>query len=49
MGREWGQNLEYIAKPIVKGLVQNNLDKIQAIVSFWLLNSYLRWQWEEDL
>ena len=26
--------MEYIAKPIVKGLVQNNLDKIQAVGSF---------------
>ena len=26
--------MEYIAKPIVKGLVQNNLDKVQAIGSF---------------
>ena len=34
MGREWGQNMEYIAKPIVKGLFQNNLDKIQAFGTF---------------
>ena len=33
-GKEWRQNMEYIAKPIVKGLVQNNLDKVQAIGSF---------------
>ena len=33
-GEEWRHNMEYIAKPIVKGLVQNNLDKIQAIGSF---------------
>ena len=33
-GKEWRQNMEYIAKPIVKGLFQNNLDKVQAIGSF---------------
>ena len=31
LGHEWQQNMEHIAKPIVKGLVTNNIDKITSL------------------
>lgn len=32
--KEWQQNMEYIAKPIAKGLVFNHIDKLTALGSF---------------
>ena len=30
-GHEWQQNFKYIATPIVKGLIYNDIDKLQGL------------------